>query len=126
LDILPIFSLPGILFLLTLVFGLWLSHLGRPYKSSLFNIHKLIALGTVIVLVIRLSKTLESADPMTLILALLVVSAVCVLALFTSGAMMSAYKLDYTLMRTIHRIASGIFVIALALAALSLLDGGLG
>lgn len=120
----PIFSLPALLFLLTLVFGLWLSHFGKPYKISLFNIHKLIALGAVVVLVIQLPKILESADSMTLFRALLLAAAVCVLALFISGAMMSAGKLDYTHMRTIHRFASGILGIALVLAALSLLDGG--
>ena len=43
------FITPGIAFLLTLAFGLWLSLAGKPYNGLLFNTHKLIALGAVVV-----------------------------------------------------------------------------
>ena len=42
------FIAPGIVFLLTLVFGFWLNNSGKPYNGILFNIHKLIALGAVV------------------------------------------------------------------------------
>jgi chromate transport protein ChrA len=114
MDMLSKFILPGILFLLTLVFGFWLSHLGKPYHSILFNVHKLIALGTVVVAVIQLSQMLKNADARVLIIALLVVAALCVVALFISGALMSMGKLDYALTLTIHRIALLVVIIALA------------
>lgn len=108
------FSIPGLLFALTLAFGFWLSIAGKPYHGILFNIHKLIALGCVVLLGIQFSKTLHA--PNWLIIALLVVSALCVIALFSSGALMSAGKLDYALMLTIHRAAPLVLVIALGLA----------
>jgi hypothetical protein len=116
LDTLSKFILPGILFPLTLVFGFWLSHSGKPYNGLLFNLHKLIALGAVVVTIIQLSKTLNNADSLALISALLMAAAICVVVLFASGALMSTGKLDYTLTLTIHRIAPVILVIAMALA----------
>jgi len=107
------FLTPSILFFLTLVFGFWLSHVGKPYNGLLFNVHKLIALACVVLLGIQFSKTLQSPD--WLITALLVVSSLCVIALFASGALMSAGQLDYALMLTIHRIAPVVLVVGLGL-----------
>jgi hypothetical protein len=114
LETLSKFTLPGILFALTLAFGFWLSHIGKPYHGLLFNAHKLIALGGVVLAGIQLSKLLHS--PNWLLLILLVVAALCVIALFASGALMSAGKLEYALMLTIHRIAPGALAICCALA----------
>jgi hypothetical protein len=56
------FMTPVILFLLTLVFGFWLSHAGKPYNGMLFNVHKLIALACVVFLGIQFSKMLQAPD----------------------------------------------------------------
>lgn len=112
------FVIPGILFLLTMLFGFWLSRAGIPYNGLLFNIHKLIALACVVLLGIQVSKTLLAPDG--LLIALLTVSALCVTALFASGALMSTGKLKYSLMLTIHRIAPAVLVIGLGLVVLLL------
>ena len=109
------FTLPGLLLMLTMAFGFWLSHTGKPYNGLLFNLHKLIALGAVVYTAIQVSKVFEPADSLTLLIVLLVV-AVCIVALFASGALMSMGKLDYTLTLTIHRIAPVVLVITLGVA----------
>ncbi len=109
------FILPGVLFILTLAFGFWLSTLGKPYNGILFNIHKLIALATVVVLTMQLFKTLQDTDPLVLVIVLLVVAAVCIIVLFASGALMSAGKMSYSLMLVVHRIAPGMLVIDMLL-----------
>src|SRR5271157_2139763 len=48
MDVASKFITPGILFLLTLAFGLWLSHSGKPLNTVFFTAHKLIALAAVI------------------------------------------------------------------------------
>jgi hypothetical protein len=111
------FTLPGILFLLTLVFGFWLSHAGKPYNGLLINVHKLIALSVVVLMIIQLSKILKSTDPVALITVLLIVAAVCVVAVFASGGLMSAGVLDYSLMLIIHRVSTPVLMIVLALAS---------
>lgn len=108
------YLLPGTLFLLTLVFGFFVSRSGKPYNGILFTLHKLIALGTVVFTVLRLFKVRSSMDSTTLMIALLVMAAICVVALFASGALMSMGRLDYTRMRTIHRIAPVVLLGAVA------------
>jgi hypothetical protein len=115
MDTITKFTAPGIAFLLTLTFGVWLSNSGKPYNGILFNVHKLIALGAVIVTVVQLAQTFKTANALAAIIALLVMAAICVIALFASGALMSAGKLDYTLMLTIHRIAPVVVIITMAL-----------
>ena len=108
---------PGIVFILTLLFGFWLSKLGRPYHGMLFNIHKLLALGVVVLTGIQLIKMLKGANSLALLVTLLIVAAACVIALFASGALMSLGKLDYALVLAVHRIAPVVLVIVMALAA---------
>ena len=120
-----IFILPGIIFLLTLAFGVWLSHSGKPYNGLLFNVHKLIALGTVIATVFQLFKVLENNDPPSSIVIFLVFAGICVVVLFATGALMSLGKLSYSLMRTIHRIAPAALAIFMSLAVYLLIGGHL-
>lgn len=109
------FSTPGVVFLLTVVFGLWLSHFGKPYKSLLFNMHKLIALGGVILTVVQLLKVMQNPGALFPIIALLVLAGLTIVALFASGALMSMDKSGYILLRTIHRVSPAVLAIALAL-----------
>jgi len=113
------FFLPGALFLGVLVFGFWLSHVGKPYHGLLFNIHKLLALGAVILAVIEFVKITRSGSP-EFVMGVLVIAALCVVALFVSGALLSAGKLDYVLMLTIHRIALAVLIVGLGLVMLFL------
>ncbi|MFN2108116.1 MAG: hypothetical protein ACK2UI_00515 [Anaerolineae bacterium] len=117
------FVLPGIAFVLTLAFGFWVSHLGRPYNGLLFNVHKLIALGAVIATIVQLTKVLKNANALVLIIVLLVVAALCVIALFASGAFMSIGNVDYGLMLTVHRIAPVVLVIAMVIIFIMLKGG---
>jgi len=116
MDTLSKFTIPGILFVLTLAFGFWLSQQGKPYNGILFNIHKLTALGAVVIAVIQVVQTLKNLNPLSLIALLLLLAAICIVALFASGALMSAGQLDYALMLTIHRVALVVLGIALVLA----------
>jgi hypothetical protein len=110
------FTLPGILFALTLAFGFGLSHAGKPYNGLLFNAHKLIALGAVILAVLGFSRMPRPVVSFALIVGLLIIAALCVIALFVSGALMSAGKLDDVVLLTIHRVAPGGLAICCALA----------
>jgi predicted CDP-diglyceride synthetase/phosphatidate cytidylyltransferase len=112
------FIIPGISFALTLVFGFWLSHAGKPYNGFLFNVHKLIALGAVVLAGMQFYKMLHTFDGLLAVLLLLL--ALCVIALFTSGALMSAGKLNYALMLTIHRVAPVILTLGFGLVIIFL------
>ena len=113
---------PGIGFLLTLVFGFWLSRFGKPYNGLLFNIHKVIALGTVIVTVMQMYKIHNNLNAQALLIILIVVAGICVVALFASGAFLSIGNLDYTLTKTIHKIALSLATVDMVLATYLLLS----
>jgi hypothetical protein len=110
------FLLAGILLFLTLAFGFWVSLAGRPYNGLLFNVHKLVALGAVVVTVLQLARTLKAAPAPALIAVLLGLAALSVLALFASGALLSASQRGVALMLLVHRVAPAVLVVALALA----------
>jgi hypothetical protein len=113
MDTLSKFTFPGTLLVLTLLFGFWLSNAGKPYTGVLFNLHKLIALGGVLYTGWQFSQWLKGADVPVTLTVLLVVAALCIIALFASGGLLSAGKLDYALMLTIHRIGLAVLVVAL-------------
>jgi hypothetical protein len=107
-------SLPGSILFLTLVFGLWLSLAGRPYNGLLFTIHKLVALGMVIVTAAQVYQVFKVTDAPALVIAALVLAGICVVALFATGAWLSIGPQRYDLMLTIHRIALVVVTVTMA------------
>jgi hypothetical protein len=106
--------LPGIILLLTLVSGVWLSRAGKPLNGLLFNIHKLIALAAVVLNAIQIAAIIKGTSPQAILIILMAASAVTVVVLFASGALMSIGKLGYNLLHTFHRVATLIFLLSLA------------
>ena len=106
------FVTPVIVFLLTLASGLWLSRSGKPLKTGSFTLHKLIALAAVVVTALQTYNTLTIPDVAPIIIALIIVIGLCVVALFATGALMSADKPGYHSLLTIHRIAPLLAVVA--------------
>jgi hypothetical protein len=106
------FVTPGIVFLLTLASGLWLNRSGKPLKTGIFTVHKLIALAAVVVTALRIYNALTILEVDPIIIALIVVIGLCVVALFATGALMSAEKPGYRSLLTIHNLAPLLAVIA--------------
>ncbi len=105
MDVLSNFLTLGIVFLLTLAFGFWLSRAGKPYNGVLFNIHKLLALAAVIVAVFEIRKMLQSDGATPFYNVLIALTGVSIIALFATGALMSIGKLNYAVSLTIHKAA---------------------
>ena len=104
MDVLSNFLTLGIVFLLTLAFGFWLSRIGKPYNGILYNIHKLLALAVVIVAVFEIRKTLQSEGTIPFYNVLIALTGVSIITLFATGALMSIGKLNYAVSLTIHKI----------------------
>jgi len=95
----------GILFLLTIVAGFWLSNAGKPYNTAIFTVHKLIALTAVIltgIVILNLQKSVRLEIGIILLITTAILS---VLALFVSGALLSAGSIPYSAGKIIHIIA---------------------
>ena len=112
MDLFSILLIPGILFLFTVIFGIWLSRIGKPYHIILFNIHKLIALGTTVLAVVRFVKfDLTSPIPIQLV-GLLVAVALGALLLFATGGIMSIREQDSKFVLAVHRISPFLIIIS--------------
>ena len=113
------FILPAALLILTLAFGFWLSTAGKPYNGILFTVHKLIALGMVIISVWQLYPLVTGANVRALIVALAVLAVASVIALFATGALLSIGTPNATLLLVVHRIA--LLAVTLAMLAFAFL-----
>jgi hypothetical protein len=95
----------GLLYLLPIGTGIWLSNSGRPLSTLFITVHKLVALATVVLtsmLFWRLLKHVQVGAPL---IGLMIASAVFVIALFATGALLSTGKPANNLLLMIHRIA---------------------
>lgn len=108
--------IPGILFLVTIGFGFWVSQTGKPYPGLLFNIHKLIALGAAVITGIRIIKL----DPLltfpAAVIALTALSVLSVIAMFATGAMMSIQDRVRRTPKLIHQVSAIIITGSMLLA----------
>ncbi len=99
-----LFLYPGVAFVTTVFFGFWLSRLGKPYQQVVFNIHKLIALAAVVLVGLQFSNWFKFEEVKSEWILMVVLLAIMTIILFASGAMMSLDKLNYKLLRLLHRI----------------------
>jgi antibiotic biosynthesis monooxygenase (ABM) superfamily enzyme len=106
----------GILFVITVGFGFWVSRVGKPYHALLFNIHKLVALGGVILTTVRIFRLDPFAEFPLIVIVLVAAAAVCVIATFATGAVMSIKEQEIRPILTIHQISPFLIVIFMGLA----------
>jgi hypothetical protein len=108
----------GLLFLFTLISGVWLSHSGKPLSVAIITIHKLIALATVIVIAPNIYPIYKATEFQTFVEpALVVIIGLLTLALFISGAFLSrSHPLPEAILR-IHQVAP---LLALAFSAMTI------
>jgi len=101
----------GLLFLLTIISGIWLHKMGKPLNTFIFTIHKLLALAAVIFTAILIYNLLKNVEINAIISILIAVAFLSVLILFISGALLSIGKFPYNKMLLVHNIATVIVVI---------------
>jgi hypothetical protein len=105
----------GLLFLFTLISGVWLSHSGKPLNVAIITIHKLIALASVIAIAVNVYLVYTAADIRTFLeLVLIAVTGLAFLALFVTGALLSLSKPLQGAVLGIHQVAP---LLALAFSA---------
>jgi hypothetical protein len=97
----------GILFLFTIFSGVILSHSSRPLSIGLVTLHKLIAVGTAVLVGMTINQLYKSVDGRVLIeIGLMVISALLLLALIATGALLTREEMQLPdLVLNIHRAA---------------------
>ena len=117
------FILPGIIFILTLASGAWLSNTGKPYSSAIFTIHKLISVTAVVLAAIQMIRGFKTVGASPLAIVLFILAILAVIALFATGALMSLDKEPYKIWLLIHQIAPAVMGIASAAVVFLLAKG---
>ena len=101
------------LILTTLIVGVILHKLGRPYSNLVFAIHKLTTV-TFVVLIIRIIIPYANNPELNIWpIVLIVLATISVLGLIVSGGAMSLNK-SHDLMLTIHKVSTLVFLLIIS------------
>lgn len=85
----------GILFLFTLISGVVVSQSSRPLSVGLVTVHKLIAVGTIVLLGLALNQLYKSGEEkLFLELGSIVLSGIFFLALIATGALLTREEMQ--------------------------------
>jgi hypothetical protein len=114
----------GVLFILSLASGVWLSYLGKPINIFIVTIHKLISLATVLFTGLAIYHLSRTAAISSSELSAMVVTGLLFLFLFITGALLSAGKPVNIVISATHKIAPLLSVISTAVT-IFLLAGGM-
>jgi hypothetical protein len=107
--------LSGMALLLAPLSGLGLRRPGRPLNGPLFAVHKLLAVALVILAALLLRDMLRGKQVAPLLLVLLLIAGLAALALFVSGALLSALKAPSGWLLPLHRLATVLLCFSLPL-----------
>jgi TM2 domain-containing membrane protein YozV len=115
----------GILFLFTIISGVIVSHSGRPLNSVLVTMHKLIAIGTVVLIGIALNQMYKTVNGKEFIeLSLTIITAVLFLALIATGALLTREEMQLPkVVLIIHQVAPLLTLISSAVTVYLLVKG---
>jgi hypothetical protein len=95
----------GVLFVIKMVLGYVMGHIGKPYQPVLLAFHKLISLATGIMIAVIVAGFLKKRGADTLKIAAVVASGVFFIAAFATGALQSALKDTVNTVLVVHKIA---------------------
>lgn len=102
----------GSLLFFTLVTGIWLGALGKPFNAPLSLFHKLLAIAWVIFSSISIYHAVKLHETGIAHLAVIAVLAISTVALFATGAQLTRPNLESPAWLALHRIASATVAIA--------------
>ena len=107
----------GVGFLLTLISGVVLSKMGRPLNSAVFGAHKIIAVGTIVLIGLNIRDLAQVVGLQTVHPAIIWGTGLLLLALVVSGSLLSFDKLVLPITLRVHQIVP---LLALACSAMSI------
>jgi hypothetical protein len=104
----------GILFLLTLISGVIVSHSGRPLSVGLVTLHKLIAVGGIILVGMAVNQLYKTIDGKLLVeWGAIVISGILFLALIATGALLTREEMQLPeFVLKIHQVAPLLALVA--------------
>ena len=104
----------GIIFIGTIGSGVWLSKLGKPYGTLIFNVHKFVALGFIVYSFVVIKNLIKTIDTTTAMWFLILLSGVLILTLLATGGIVSASQEIKKALVVVHKISSILLLISLS------------
>jgi len=97
----------GILFLFTLISGMIVSRSGRPLSVGLVTVHKLIAVGTMVLIGMAVNQLNKTIDGKVFIeVSIMVISVIVFLALIATGALLTREEMQLPeVVLKVHQVA---------------------
>jgi len=111
-------TIAGILAVLTLISGVLLSNTGRPLNSVLFNLHKIIAVATVVLIIMSVVQLYKAGETRALIeLGMIVFTGLFFIALVATGGMLSFERQWPAIVLKVHQVLPLLSLVFSAISA---------
>lgn len=94
----------GLLFLLIMFLGVWLSRKGKPYNVVVFTLHKLITLGTLAYLAVSIYKIHQASPLGTGQMIVVGVTAALFVITIVTGGLLSVDKAMPVIVLKLHQV----------------------
>lgn len=107
----------AVAFVLEFVTGFWLARLGKPYGTALLTVHKLTAVGMLVVLIVTASRANQVAPLGAGVWLAVVLAIVAFVALIGSGGALSAMASPPAAVALLHKVAPYVTVLLTVLAS---------
>ncbi len=108
----------GLLFLITIVVGIWLNRLGRPFPTSILTVHKVTALGAVIFAVLTVISIFKTSNIPPAILPIVIAGGIFILSLYVTGILLSIEKQTNGILLIVHCLSTVLTVISVIVCLL--------
>ncbi len=105
----------GILFIIMIISGIWLSKLGRPLNNGVFTVHKLISLLTIVFSAITVYRLQKNIELKSIDLVFIIIMEIAFLVSIASGAILSFDNLVNKFTLTVHKASPVLLVISIAI-----------
>lgn len=107
-------AITGLLFLLKLLSGYWLSRSGKPYNVGISTVHKLLSLATVVSIALTVRYLRQGVGLSGAQIGVLVVTGLLFLTAIGTGGLLSADKPAPAAISIIHKVAPYLTVVSTA------------
>jgi hypothetical protein len=104
----------GILFVLAIASGVWVTKLGRPLNAGVFTVHKLIALAALVLMIVIVGALAKGIVLNPLMILCIVLTFLFFAAMIATGAVLSFEKPAPGFVLMLHRILPALTLAASA------------
>lgn len=106
----------GVLFFFVLASGFWVSRSGRPYSVLILTIHKLIALGTLALLIVTVVQAQRAGGMAGAVWIASGIAGLLFIGTIATGGMLSMEATMPGFVRTLHRVTPYLTLVACAIS----------